>query len=85
MYLSKTVTQDVDFDVEVSIDECIEFLEDEGYEVVLSTGGTDRDKAKAQIEALCSAFGGRIVETDYYHGTDLKVPPGSTVVILSSL
>jgi hypothetical protein len=84
---STTVTQEVEVDVDLSFDEVVAHLKDEGYEVILagSRGELTRDIAKQMIERLREEFGGTLAETDYWHGTEMKIPPGATVLILPGL
>lgn len=84
---STTVTQEVKVDVDLSFDEVVEHLKSEGYEVIPAGAGGEltRDAAKKMIERLRDEFGGTLAETDYWHGTEMKIPPGATVLILPGL
>ena len=84
---STTVTQEVEVDVDLSFDEVVAHLKDEGYEVIpaVARGELTRDIAKQMIERLREEFGGTLAETDYWHGTEIKIPPGATVLILPGL
>lgn len=81
-----TVLQEVEVDVDLSIDEVIGFLENEGYAVV-QTGSESlsRDSVKKMLERVREEFGGTLAEIDYWHGTELKIPPGATVLIVPGL
>ena len=82
-----TVSQEVDVDVDLSVSDVIDYLKGEGYEVVQTGahGELTRDIAKQMIERLREEFGGTLAETDYWHGTEMRIPPGATVLILPGL
>lgn len=86
--LSKTVTHEVEVDVDFSVSEVIEFLEDEGYEVVKSAENCsvmDREYAKSLLQRIKDEYGGELIEADYWHKADINIAAGATVLILHRL